>query len=46
MYENAPMRTQLFTWKMEDVVIFAMADPCFHGTEKVVQHMQEIDPDT
>ncbi|XP_076059759.1 bridge-like lipid transfer protein family member hobbit isoform X2 [Oratosquilla oratoria] len=46
MYESAPMRTQLFTWTMEDVVIFAMADPTFHGTANVVQHMQDIDPDT
>ncbi|XP_066979648.1 LOW QUALITY PROTEIN: protein hobbit [Macrobrachium rosenbergii] len=46
MYESAPMRTQLFTWKMEDVVIFAMADPTFHGTQRVVQHMIDIDPES
>ncbi|KAK8395935.1 hypothetical protein O3P69_005809 [Scylla paramamosain] len=46
MYESAPMRTQLFTWTMEDVVIFALADPIFHGTERVVQHMTNIDPDS
>ncbi|XP_045624095.1 protein hobbit [Procambarus clarkii] len=46
MYESAPMRTQLFTWTMEDVVIFAMADPSFHGTDRVVQHMVDIDPES
>ncbi|XP_047490285.1 protein KIAA0100-like [Penaeus chinensis] len=46
MYESAPMRTQLFTWTMEDVVIFAMADPTFHGTEKVTQHMVDIDQES
>ncbi|XP_050696104.1 protein KIAA0100-like [Eriocheir sinensis] len=46
MYESAPMRTQLFTWTMEDVVIFALADPTFHGTERVVHHMTNIDPDS
>ncbi|XP_071525678.1 protein hobbit isoform X2 [Panulirus ornatus] len=46
MYESAPVRTQLFTWTMEDVVIFAMADPTFHGMERVVQHMVDIDPDS
>lgn len=46
MYESAPMRTQLFTWTMEDVVIFALADPTFHGTERVVYHMTNIDPDS
>ncbi|XP_037802804.1 protein KIAA0100-like [Penaeus monodon] len=46
MYESAPMRTQLFTWTMEDVVIFAMADPTFHGTEKVIQHMVDIDQES
>ena len=43
MYEK-DVRTQLFLWKMEKVLIFAMADPVFHGTERVVQNMQEIDP--
>ncbi|XP_042235256.1 protein KIAA0100-like isoform X1 [Homarus americanus] len=46
MYESAPMRTQLFTWTMEDVVIFAMADPTFHGTSRVLQHMIDIDPES
>ncbi|XP_053626336.2 protein hobbit isoform X2 [Cherax quadricarinatus] len=46
MYESAPMRTQLFTWTMEDVVIFAMADPTFHGTDRVIQHMTDIDPES
>lgn len=46
MYESAPVRTQLFTWTMEDVVIFAMADPTFHGTDRVLQHMVDIDPES
>ncbi|KAK3862517.1 hypothetical protein Pcinc_031627 [Petrolisthes cinctipes] len=43
MYGTAPMRTQLFTWTMRDVVIFALADPTYHGTERVIHHMMDID---
>ena len=45
-YENRPMRTALFRWEMEKVDIMALADPSFHGYANVVQHIQEMDPDS
>ncbi|CAL1528280.1 unnamed protein product, partial [Lymnaea stagnalis] len=43
---DAPIRTQLFTWLMEDVQITALADVSFHGKDNVLKHMQEIDKES
>ncbi|XP_055863164.1 protein hobbit-like isoform X2 [Biomphalaria glabrata] len=46
LYNAAPLRTQLFTWLMEDIHITALADVSFHGKENVFKHMQEIDKES
>ncbi|CAH1800950.1 unnamed protein product [Owenia fusiformis] len=46
LYRNAPIRTKLFTWQMENVEIMAFADTSLHGKENCVKQMREIDKDT
>ncbi|XP_059177083.1 protein hobbit-like isoform X2 [Physella acuta] len=46
LYKAEPIRTQLFTWLMEDLHITALADISFHGKENVLKHMQEIDKES
>lgn len=46
MYDKEPIRTQLFLWEMRDVLVFALADVSFHGTENVVNNIAKIDPDS
>ncbi|XP_005096164.1 protein KIAA0100 isoform X2 [Aplysia californica] len=46
LYNAAPIRTQLFTWLMEDLTITALADRSFHGTENVLKNMRDIDSES
>uniref|UniRef100_A0A6A7FYG4 Protein KIAA0100-like n=3 Tax=Hirondellea gigas TaxID=1518452 RepID=A0A6A7FYG4_9CRUS len=43
MYETTPVRSELFTWVMEDLLIFALADPTMHGTENALSNLDSID---
>ena len=43
MYDSTPARSALFTWIMEDVLIFALADPTMDGYENAVKNLEEID---
>ncbi|XP_076453404.1 protein hobbit-like isoform X2 [Babylonia areolata] len=46
MYGNGAMRTQLFTWLMEDLEIIALADTSYHGRDNVITVMTDIDKDS
>ncbi|XP_064647364.1 protein hobbit-like isoform X2 [Lineus longissimus] len=45
-YTTHPLRTALFTWKMDAFELIAMADRAFHGKENCVKHMKDIDKDS
>ena len=46
MYESTPTRSDVFSWVVEDALIFAMADPSMDGEEKVKEHLEDIDTAT
>ncbi|KAK3084827.1 hypothetical protein FSP39_019738 [Pinctada imbricata] len=46
LYATSPMRTKLFTWKMEGLEILALADLSYHGKDNVLKCMKEIDKDS
>ncbi|XP_053131385.1 bridge-like lipid transfer protein family member 2 isoform X2 [Hemicordylus capensis] len=43
LYANTPMRKALLTWTMADLELVALADESFHGAEKVLQQIWELD---
>lgn len=43
LYANTPMRRALLTWTLAHLELVAMADESFHGTERVVEQMRDID---
>ena len=43
MYESTPARSAVFTWIMEDVLIYALADPTMHGRHNAVTNLESID---
>ncbi|XP_078536235.1 bridge-like lipid transfer protein family member 2 [Lissotriton helveticus] len=43
LYSNTPMRKALLTWTMTDLEIVALADESFHGVERVVEQIKDID---
>ena len=45
MYGNGAMRTQLFTWLMENLEIVALADLSYHGRDNVINVMKDMDKD-
>ncbi|KAG8178260.1 hypothetical protein JTE90_018807, partial [Oedothorax gibbosus] len=46
LYQRGSMRTSLCTWCLEDVDILAIADTSYHGTERVLERMKELDPES
>ncbi|GBN08188.1 Protein KIAA0100, partial [Araneus ventricosus] len=46
LYQKGSMRTSLCTWTLEDVDILAIADSSYHGTERVVNRMKLLDPES
>ncbi|CAL1281511.1 unnamed protein product [Larinioides sclopetarius] len=46
LYQKGSMRTSLCTWTLEDVDILAIADTSYHGTERVVNRMKLLDPES
>ncbi|GIX80787.1 protein KIAA0100 [Caerostris darwini] len=46
LYQKGPMRTSLCTWTLEDVDILAIADSSYHGTQRVVNRIKELDPES
>lgn len=43
LYANTPMRRALLTWTLAHLELVAMADESFHGTERVVEQMRDMD---
>ncbi|XP_077167893.1 bridge-like lipid transfer protein family member 2 [Paroedura picta] len=43
LYSNTPMRKALLTWTLSDLELVALADESFHGAERVLQQVQELD---
>lgn len=46
LFEDSPLRTNLLSWTMDSLEIFALADTSYHEKEKILKHMKEIDPDS
>ncbi|XP_064459763.1 protein hobbit-like [Ornithodoros turicata] len=46
LYSAADMRTHLVVWTFEQLDILALADPSYHGTDKVVKVIQQLDPES
>ncbi|KFP30964.1 UPF0378 protein KIAA0100, partial [Colius striatus] len=43
LYANTPMRRALLTWTLAHLELVAMADESFHGTERVLEQMRDVD---
>uniref|UniRef100_A0ACB8EDV9 Uncharacterized protein n=1 Tax=Sphaerodactylus townsendi TaxID=933632 RepID=A0ACB8EDV9_9SAUR len=43
LYGNTPMRKALLTWTLSDLELVALADQSFHGAERVLQQVRELD---
>ncbi|XP_069471435.1 bridge-like lipid transfer protein family member 2 isoform X2 [Ambystoma mexicanum] len=43
LYSNTPMRKALLTWTIADVEVVVLADESFHGMERVVEQIKDID---
>ncbi|XP_072495879.1 bridge-like lipid transfer protein family member 2 isoform X2 [Notamacropus eugenii] len=44
LYGNTPMRRALLTWTVAGLELVALADASFHGPERVLAQVQELDP--
>lgn len=44
MYGGRSPKTRLFTSRFEGLEILVMADPDFHGKDRIIHHMRVIDP--
>ncbi|XP_027718336.1 protein KIAA0100 homolog [Vombatus ursinus] len=44
LYGNTPMRRALLTWSLAGLELVALADASFHGPERVLMQMRELDP--
>lgn len=44
LYGNTPMRRALLTWSLAGLELVALADASFHGPERVVEQVRELDP--
>ena len=43
MYSREPLRTQLFAWRLEEVLLFVIADESLQPPRTIVQTMQDLD---
>ncbi|XP_013780034.1 protein KIAA0100-like, partial [Limulus polyphemus] len=46
LYHNADLRTPLITWTFEGVDFVVVADTSYHGTDRVIQVLKEIDEES
>ncbi|XP_043857335.1 protein KIAA0100 homolog isoform X2 [Dromiciops gliroides] len=44
LYGNTPMRRALLTWSLAGLELVALADASFHGPERVLRQLRELDP--
>lgn len=44
LYGNTPMRRALLTWSVAGLELVALADASFHGPERVIEQVRELDP--
>lgn len=44
LYGNTPMRRALLTWSLTGLELVALADASFHGPERVIEQVRELDP--
>ncbi|XP_044528771.1 protein KIAA0100 homolog isoform X1 [Gracilinanus agilis] len=44
LYGNTPMRRALLTWSLTELELVALADASFHGPERVLKQLKELDP--
>uniref|UniRef100_A0A4W2DSF3 Bridge-like lipid transfer protein family member 2 n=1 Tax=Bos indicus x Bos taurus TaxID=30522 RepID=A0A4W2DSF3_BOBOX len=44
LYGNTPMRRALLTWSLAGLELVALADASFHGPERVLEQVRELDP--
>ncbi|KAH0511375.1 hypothetical protein LTLLF_147890 [Microtus ochrogaster] len=44
LYGNTPMRRALLTWSLAGLELVALADSSFHGPERVIEQVRELDP--
>ncbi|KAG0425423.1 hypothetical protein HPB47_027401, partial [Ixodes persulcatus] len=45
LYSGAPLRSRLVRWHFEQFELLALADPSYHGTQRVVELIQHLDPE-
>ncbi|XP_074869814.1 bridge-like lipid transfer protein family member 2 isoform X2 [Carettochelys insculpta] len=43
LYANTPMRKALLTWTLAGLELVALADKSFHGVERVLEQMRDLD---
>ncbi|XP_067422042.1 bridge-like lipid transfer protein family member 2 isoform X1 [Emydura macquarii macquarii] len=43
LYANTPMRKALLTWTLSSLELVALADESFHGVERVLEQMRDLD---
>ncbi|CAN7988597.1 unnamed protein product [Ixodes pacificus] len=46
LYSGAPLRSRLVRWQFEQFELLALADPSYHGTQRVVELIQHLDPES
>ncbi|XP_038614966.1 protein KIAA0100 homolog isoform X2 [Tachyglossus aculeatus] len=44
LYGTTPMRRALLTWSLAGLELVALADASFHGPDRVVRQLRELDP--
>uniref|UniRef100_A0A8D2IHG0 KIAA0100 n=1 Tax=Varanus komodoensis TaxID=61221 RepID=A0A8D2IHG0_VARKO len=43
LYANTPMRTALLTWSVAELELVALASEAFHGPERALEQLRELD---
>ncbi|XP_043910335.1 protein KIAA0100 homolog [Protopterus annectens] len=43
LYANTPMRKALLTWTISELEVVVLADESYHGVEKVIKQIKDID---
>lgn len=46
LYSGSSLRSHLVLWHFEMLEVLALADPSFHGTQRVVDLIQQLDPES
>ena len=45
LYEQTPMRTALLTWEFHGLDLIVLADESYHGQEKAMKIMKQLNSD-